>query len=939
MPIEKYSVEVTADLRKFNESLNLAIRSLQRLAEAANQATARINASISKTNRELLKVSESVDTATRTTERSTRKQESAWDKIWKVIKKINRFLKFMARQPEIIEKELTKPIRGFYHLVRQVEIAARMFDRFGKLIIRAFLKFVPLPTLVEKRIWEITKAVSENIEKFREFTDTVRKGTADILWDTEKATRRYFDFIDVLVAVRDMFNEMAKYAKISGVAILVTAGTAGALYGLARAVGLTAREMGTFGKLVSGVGETMRGMLPMLDENSALLRALGRHIGRVTTGFRLFWTALEDIIAGFKIMNVYVAFGAKNFDELETAIRKTIVSTVTVKDKADALVKTQEALNKMVGDATDFQLRLASAFVTARERLLGLIPVLRTTGDFIRRVLIRAITLLIANIIMLPDYFRLATTMVRNWRASLVLLTESVKSLGVYVRDLSVAVLDTLVKRAIEPVMRRFATLVGIALGVRDQMGGLAYATMDLSDSVVILGRNLREAAIHPATTLRSVVIFLGKEIKALTITTWDLTTATLKSGLTYFRTTKVADMLRSVLVGLFGTIDKTVESFGRAGEAATSYMAKGYKVIEITHKMQLGTFGLIDSFARLTMRIAIVSGVLTALGRILEHTRIRVVETIGAIMTFVGVALVKLESMLVTLLKTAGRFIEVIGIRMINYAKKLLISFLETEDATFRFKVAIDALSSSMGKAAPTADEMDEYVRKLAITTGFARTEIYAAAGLLMELARACGFGREEVKELLRISIDLAAQFHGPLQDTVLAVTGAFRGITRSLDVYGISMRDASVANEMLGEAGMKLWRQMTVEEKQRLRLNYLIKESEAFRGVAEKRIETMTGALESLHRTMEESNRIMGAGIAKVLRPFVVIIAKINRYMVASSSIISEFTGVAISMLGIVTYILGAFIRWSMTVITLLGAWRLLNLTLEYGIPILGK
>jgi len=234
MPLETYSVEISADIRKFNQALTKAVAALNNLAETANKATRGINANLNSVASNVNKVSERTIVTTKTTDRSTKKQVSFWRRVFDIVKRINRFLVYMEKRPEFIEKELVKPVRGFYHLLRAVEIVIRMVDVLGMRIVRAFVKAIPISEKWQYIIMRNAKFIFQNLDAFKEFVVDVRKGTADMIWLTEQHTRRYFDLIDVLVALRDMVNTVAKYFKVSALAIGATITTGMGIYALAR---------------------------------------------------------------------------------------------------------------------------------------------------------------------------------------------------------------------------------------------------------------------------------------------------------------------------------------------------------------------------------------------------------------------------------------------------------------------------------------------------------------------------------------------------------------------------------------------------------------------------------------------------------------------------------------------------------------------------------
>jgi hypothetical protein len=132
--------------------------------------------------------------------------------------------------------------------------------------------------------------------------------------------------------------------------------------------------------------------------------------------------------------------------------------------------------------------------------------------------------------------------------------------------------------------------------------------------------------------------------------------------------------------------------------------------------------------------------------------------------------------------------------------------------------------------------------------TTIFKNDEVIAAANSFGTLARNYGLTTDQIKELIRVSADLAAANGLSLTDAATRVQAAIRGEAESAEALGLTMNQTSI------DTG-NLTLSMTNAEAGQFRYNAILKQAAFAQGAAAEQAQTTSGKIKQLANDVQDA------------------------------------------------------------------------------------
>ena len=360
---------------------------------------------------------------------------------------------------------------------------------------------------------------------------------------------------------------------------------------------------------------------------------------------------------------------------------------------------------------------------------------------------------------------------------------------------------------------------------------------------------------------------------------------------------------------------------------AASKYdkVLQGMKKLSInTAKTIRGTFSL--SLLSAVEAVGILAPALLGLGYAMEQSDNAFVRGTGQVLKFVSILTTSLAGAIALAMSWIGSLIESLGHKLINSLIAAQDKFIKFQAVMNQFTFTVKGFTKEFGEAAVgSLDEWNEKLEMLVDNSIFAREEIVKSMKLIVAEGTILGLVPKQMMKLSEIAVDVASNTGRKVSEVTQLMVNSLGMTAQSVLGLGIDIRDATIENsKMLDSTGL-LVNQLTREEKVQVRLQALIKKTNAIRGASASAIDTVAGQTMLLTKEQDELSRKMAeTGVAT--RAYLKVLIKLHRWWNSMPEALLKAIGMTRDILGVTLIITGKIIKYTFTLMGLILAYKFL-------------
>lgn len=384
--------------------------------------------------------------------------------------------------------------------------------------------------------------------------------------------------------------------------------------------------------------------------------------------------------------------------------------------------------------------------------------------------------------------------------------------------------------------------------------------------------------------------------------------------------------LLRFTSRGLIGSANKlevlrkSLLNFKNAIIGATNFVRSlpgvFSKAIRSTELFDKGLVGIIS-------RVGVAGIGFATLGRFLLTTdstlaKMSGVTLIGLALAFGGVIVVVRQ-----FLSLIGGAIQKVGTFFVKASQKAAATMVEAEAATFAFNRTITNFNHEFGESVGTLDSWNKTIKEMRAATSVSTRELRLMATETVEVGARLGFTEEQMKNVLKISIDYAKANKRTVLDSLNAVIGGLTGQGQSAKTMGIFLDQATVAQNNFGKGGKRTLAGISETNRAQLRYNTLLSQYTPIAGIAAAASETYSERQKSLKAAFTDLNAEIGKGAEiienQVNRPLELLVGvlqdlskpmlKTIGFFQALGGRFLQFSGIALKLIFTITFLVSAF------------------------------
>ncbi len=338
-----------------------------------------------------------------------------------------------------------------------------------------------------------------------------------------------------------------------------------------------------------------------------------------------------------------------------------------------------------------------------------------------------------------------------------------------------------------------------------------------------------------------------------------------------------------NVVKGLAGTID------------TSSKLARASVVLE------RGLFGL-------AINTGTLGAALVGLGTVLNQSTNAFADAIGQVSIFAGILLGSFSVVLTKIILDLSNFAFELGTSVVNAAKDASAAFADLDKSTFVFNRTVEGFNRVFGDAIGNTETWTKTIEELGMATGLTTKELRRSTTEIIQATSQMGLNEEQMKKLLKISVDYAAQTgKDTFQATVDFIT-ALNGGAQSVIKYGVKLNEASVQQKLYKEGSDTIFKSLSDGQKIQARYNALLTQYAPIAGVAADITKTLAGQEQILETNVARVNEQFGKGTAIIERSNIVnfaynkVLGNINDNVIATAGFLTALGGRFLQVAGFV-------------------------------------
>jgi len=178
---------------------------------------------------------------------------------------------------------------------------------------------------------------------------------------------------------------------------------------------------------------------------------------------------------------------------------------------------------------------------------------------------------------------------------------------------------------------------------------------------------------------------------------------------------------------------------------------------------------------------------------------------------------------------------------QLTNQVQNLVGAFGESVQAAREHERVIRATGMAYGQA---AGQFQTFAQQLSATTGFTSDAILEAALSARTLSQNYGLSIQQTQKLIKVSGDLARLRGIGIAESFERVQSAIRGEAEASEYLGLTLNDTFLTNQAMNGSLKNTFGTMTDVQKAQVRYNELLRQTEAFSGLAATSADSLDAA-----------------------------------------------------------------------------------------------
>lgn len=345
------------------------------------------------------------------------------------------------------------------------------------------------------------------------------------------------------------------------------------------------------------------------------------------------------------------------------------------------------------------------------------------------------------------------------------------------------------------------------------------------------------------------------------------------------------------------------------------------------------------NSISKTMNGVAILTPALIGLGYQVEKIDNKFAKTTGKIMMLAGALMGGVTTIITAIGIKIGDMMQESGIKLLKTAEQSVSKFKEFSDAFKSFTDNLNkSLASMTGSMTGSLEQWNDVMRKTYAKTQYTKTEIVKAIDQIVKKAPSLGLSFEESVAILQRSIDLAAKNNKGLLETTETIIKAIDGQSEAMASLGISTDNLNDKYDVLLASSSLVANQLNESQIELARFVLVMDETAFSIGAAEEQSNTLENSLKKLDKTWETISLKIGQGsfflkmynrIAQTLKNTLDSL-KVSVVSSIPTSFIEAVGGagaVLKDLAGIILYLSGTFIKYSLIIIALAASFKSLN------------
>lgn len=333
-----------------------------------------------------------------------------------------------------------------------------------------------------------------------------------------------------------------------------------------------------------------------------------------------------------------------------------------------------------------------------------------------------------------------------------------------------------------------------------------------------------------------------------------------------------------------------------------------------------------------------VLGPVLFALGRTAAGSENDFVRFAGTLTTVVAVSLAGFSAVVTTVVAGIGALTAALGDKLIGAMTAFEEKAAKAESVTSRFEFVLKGFARTAGEEAVGSLALwNKTIDGIVKNSTIGATELRKSVKLLVAEGQALSLSVSENTAILQRASDVAASTGLEVSDVSLRIAKALGGNAEALKALGIFVDDASLKHsEFVKEQGIVL-DSLDLHSKAQLRLNEIMRQTSPLVGAAAAELATISGATEKYDQAVLSLQESLGAQ-GKFTILYTNALTNLLTALVSLPQPIKDAAGVSIDFLGVSLKILGTIVKYSVTIASLITAYKFLAVVVANNVVLQG-
>lgn len=337
----------------------------------------------------------------------------------------------------------------------------------------------------------------------------------------------------------------------------------------------------------------------------------------------------------------------------------------------------------------------------------------------------------------------------------------------------------------------------------------------------------------------------------------------------------------------------------------------------------------------KLTEIATIISPLIFGLGKALSESEDAAVAFIGKITLAASIIAGSFATAMTLGIKLVSDFAISVGDKLIKMMERFSSISAKSEAAIEAFNFTIRGFNRVVGESVGTLEFWEKQIQSIVKASTFGSNEIRKGISLLVKEGAALGLNAIQNSKLAKIAADVAAATGREFADVSQRIVEGLAGQSQGLLALGINVKETHLAHSDLLKQLGKTTSKMSEAEKQTLRFNEVIKQTEPLMGAAAAAMDTVEGATKVYNRTLEEIQIRIGEADA-VTKFYLRTLTRLSTAFLSLPDPMLEVIGSFVDFGGVTLKIIGTLVKYILTIGFVVTAITLMNKALGTSITL---